>query len=285
MAEDNLPHKKKRNRKIRPLPEFKVCIECGGDPKPRAEFYISKDKTSTGRPKLKLAARCKSCRRSIWSREHPKKPRVKHASPRKLPIDQPKFCPKCGALKSPDEFGKRNRNGYIALASRCIPCARTPSEQQKIYDGTRRQRVKADPERNARHRAYSATKFQANKERIRLRNIEARRREPEKVRLRAIANVMRRRAFGCDKSLPEVRAAVSETLDAYRIGDQYWDVYESRLIDAPTIDHLTAVTRGGTNSADNLTVTSRSNNSSKSTLPLIVWLAKRAARLQSSRSS
>jgi hypothetical protein len=143
----------------------------------------------------------------------------------------------------------------------------------------------SDPSISKREKAYLADHFQRNKERIRLRNIEERRRNPEKHRLRAVANIARRRAFGDDRKMPEVREAIASALESYRIGDQYWDVYESKLIDVPTVDHLSAISRGGTNAPDNLTVTSRENNSSKGTLPLIVWLAKRADRTRKQQLS
>lgn len=200
-----------------------------------------------------------------------------YPSTRKLPIDVPRTCTLCGKEQSPDSFSKRSRGSYLALSARCIPCAKTPPSVQKTYDQRRAAAVVLDPTRNELQKNYAAKYFQENKERIRLRNIEARKRDPEKTRVRTIANIMRRRALGCDERISEVRAAVYETLEAYRVGNLYWDAYESRLIEKPTIDHLSAVTCGGTNSAENLTVTSRANNSSKGTLPLLVWLSKRAA--------
>ncbi len=83
----------------------------------------------------------------------------------------------------------------------------------------------------------------------------------------------------------DVYAAMAATLESYRIGSLYWDAYDSKLIENPTIDHIIPVSRGGTNQESNFALTSKSNNSSKNSLPLLVWLAKRAEQQRAANGS
>ena len=101
------------------------------------------------------------------------------------------------------------------------------------------------------------------------------------MRKRYIANIYKKIAMGCDKRLKHVRESIGEVLESYRVGDMYWDVYSSELIEKPTIDHIVPISSGGTNESANFCVTSLENNSSKNKMPLLVWLAKRAAKLAS----
>jgi hypothetical protein len=100
-------------------------------------------------------------------------------------------------------------------------------------------------------------------------------RNPEKRRLSVLACEHNRRAAKWRKSRGLCREAVEQTLALARIGDWYLDAYTGELIDNPTIDHVTPLSLGGTNDADNLCITSLANNSSKFNDVLIVWLVKR----------
>jgi 5-methylcytosine-specific restriction endonuclease McrA len=99
-------------------------------------------------------------------------------------------------------------------------------------------------------------------------------REKRRMTLR-ISQQARRIAGGWSKNSKAVRKAIEETLELARIGNQYLDAYTGELIDEPTIDHIIPISKGGTNDADNLCVTSLSNNSSKFNDSLLIWLIKR----------
>lgn len=132
-----------------------------------------------------------------------------------------------------------------------------------------------DPERTRAKAQYGAAYFQANKDAIRLRNKRFRDANPEKTRLRYLAAIYKRLARGCDKRKKHIQNAIAETLEAYRVGDLYWDVYSSELIAVPTIDHIVPLAAGGGNGAENFCVTSRANNTAKNRMPLLVWLLRR----------
>lgn len=264
-------------RAFKPIPIEKICIDC--QRKLSADnFSLIGFKTSTGRTGNKLRSCCKSC----YSLRGKAKRVLKGRKP-PHPVDQPRVCKKCKILKEPDNFWKR-----LSLGINKVPTLDSVCHKCKFIDAKRR--ADADPERYKKYRhvsrqgrdkakwaAYAAEYFQDNKEKIRLRNIEFRKKNPEKMRARYIAAIYKRRAF-CDKREPVIREAIQSCLESYRIGDMYWDVYDSCLIEKPTIDHVLAVSRGGTNSMENFCVTSTTNNSSKNAQPLLVWLAKRAAK-------
>jgi hypothetical protein len=153
---------------------------------------------------------------------------------------------------------------------------------EKAKEHSRKSWAKADKQKS---REYQAKHFQENKEKIRLRNKEFRDANLENVRLRYLAAIYKRRAFGCDRRKSEVKAAISVALESYRIGDLYWDVYDSRLIEVPTVDHVVPVSLGGTNHEDNFVVTSLANNSSKNKTPLLLWMLRRRQREDANRNN
>jgi hypothetical protein len=136
--------------------------------------------------------------------------------------------------------------------------------------------------------AQAAAYYEANKDRIRERDKARRKAEKETAKTRwrseRLAKKARRDA-GWRKEAPAIQVAVTECLESYRIGNQYWDVYESQLIDNPTIDHIVPVTAAGTHTADNFCITSLENNASKGNRSLLVWLAKRARRFAAAAKS
>lgn len=246
----------------KPLPAEKRCIDCKAV-KPQGDFAIVNYTTGTGKRSQKMKPNCKACQGLRDAKRYVAHPHVPHG------LEKPKYCRVCKSTKPAVEFGRVKRSsGEVALYSNCKSCVR---ERGKKYVSKHRVRRPVD------YAIYGRQWYIANKERIRIRNQEFRKANPEKMRARYIAAIYKRKAFGCDKKNPEVRRAIEATLESYRIGDQYWDVYESKLIDKPTIDHIVPLSAGGDNSADNFTVTSLSNNSSKNKLPLTVWLTKRVA--------
>jgi 5-methylcytosine-specific restriction endonuclease McrA len=68
---------------------------------------------------------------------------------------------------------------------------------------------------------------------------------------------------------------IEYTLESYRIGERYWDVYSSQLISKPEIDHITPIVDAGGNEWPNMAVTSRRNNAAKGGLPLLQYLLAR----------
>lgn len=280
MAEESIPQEKKlRNRSLWPLPESKRCTKCD-TVQDACNFKVREYKTSTGRDSRKLHSMCHPCRLKYNYSKFKRKgtPKGKPAHP----IDQPKTCPKCKVITEPEGFYLlQGKSGKKYLASYCKECCRKIEfslEKRREYDLKRRRKEDSDPERLAKKKAWHADNFQENKERIRLRNMQRRRDRPDIVRARAIASAIRRSSFGDNRRIPEIKQAVADALDSYRIGGMYWDVYESKLIEVPTVDHIDPISRGGLNVFENLTVTGLATNSSKGSLPLIVWMAKRAAR-------
>lgn len=280
MADESIPQKNPYSRRACwPLPESKRCAKCD-TVQDACNFQVREYKTSTGRDSRKLHSMCHPCRlKHNYSKFKPKgTPKGKPAHP----IDQPKQCRSCKEIKGPECFYILTRYlGRKYLSTNCSECLRKKEyslEKRREYDLKRRRKEDADPERLAKKKAWHAENFQENKERIRLRNMQRRRDRPDIVRARAIASAIRRSSFGDNRRIPEIKKAVADALDSYRIGDMYWDVYESKLIEVPTVDHIDPISRGGLNVFENLTVTGLATNSSKGSLPLIVWMAKRAAR-------
>jgi hypothetical protein len=231
-------------RKAGPLPTEKRCSTCRAV-KPASGFQSVAYTTPIGSRLRKLRSNCKACaeikrkvRYDATYVAHPRAPR-----PRKVRDF------KAERLADPEKFRAYER---------------------KYAAGTR-----MDPERNRLSQEYQAAHYQANKESIRLRNKRFRDANLEKTRLRYLAAIYKRIARGCDKRNKDIRNAIAATLDAYRVGDLYWDVYSSELIAVPTIDHIVPLAAGGGNGAENFCVTSGANNTAKNRTPLLIWLLKR----------
>ena len=218
-----------------------------------------------------------------------------------------KTCTVCGEEKPLDEFYARMRYGALRPYARCKECLKAyereryephpkprqtaedkkarVSRWQKANRGKMSQWKRTSREKKLdQYKARDAEYYQRAKEQIRQRLAIWRDANREVVRLRSKASTLARRAKGWRGDLKAIGLAVQDCLEGYRIGDRYWDVYESRLIDEPTIDHIVPVSAGGTHTLENFCVTSHALNSSKSDLPLIVWLARRAALLKSGDS-
>lgn len=118
--------------------------------------------------------------------------------------------------------------------------------------------------------------YKANRERNKKTQDAWREANPDKVMMHARASSHNRRALGFGNISKATRAAINESLESYRIGNMYWDVYGCELIEKPTIDHIVPLVSGGSNDSENLAPTSRSLNCSKNDKPLIVWMAEGA---------
>lgn len=93
--------------------DSKTCRQCGDD-KPLGEF------SKNSHTKDRRGSNCKSCD-SARHRQRSARIRAKNADGPDLPPE--KTCPKCGQLKSSNEFGS-NLSREDGLAYSCKPCAR-----------------------------------------------------------------------------------------------------------------------------------------------------------------
>jgi 5-methylcytosine-specific restriction endonuclease McrA len=204
--------------------------------------------------------------------------------------NEQKRCARCGQVKPVEEFpfgSWRTRANGIRKRYRDSYCADCRKEYSRTSPSIRAS--KAAYQRKYRLRDPEAFKV---KKRISRQNhptthnarskrwVEA---NPEKRRLTTRICEQKRRAMAWSKKQPDVRAAIEQALELARFGDKYLDAYSGDLIDDPTIDHIVPLSQGGSNDADNLCVTSLSNNSSKFNDTLLVWLVKRANRFASIR--
>lgn len=143
--------------------------------------------------------------------------------------------------------------------SRCKPCAR--------------ERRRAQHKKNrAQEIAKMTARRQANKGRYAASLRAYRAANREKTLLQRRISQQRRIAAMHGQ---EDRALIGRVLDEARVGEKYLDAYSGALIDKPVVDHIVPLSAGGAHAYENLCVTSRQNNSSKHSKPLLVWLATR----------
>jgi hypothetical protein len=266
------------------LPKSKKCPRCGQ----------TKDATAFGTRKFEgriyLKSKCRSCE-ADYAKELRLDPRIAELSRevtrrwRTKQKDDPEYRAakkasekqdyarhgkrRAKALRSKPEFrakdNKRSREWRAKNKGRTL----TPQQKAKLKASRRKSNLKKqlDADWVAADRARNKAWVLNNQDR---------------ARLYKSAYKSRRRANGGD--LPSIRHNFLACLESYRIGAQYWDVYESCLIDHPSIDHVVPIKSGGTNDVDNLCVTSLSNNSAKRELSLLMYLWKRAIQSQLRRS-
>ena len=127
-------------------------------------------------------------------------------------------------------------------------------------------------EETKRHRDYHAKNRTVLNEKARLYRVA----NAERVRIARVASEHARRITGYEPKRKEVAELIQYVFESYRIGEKYLDPYSGDLIDFPTLDHIVALSKGGENHLDNLTVTSLSNNISKHNKPLLIWMLHRA---------
>ena len=261
------------------LPKSKRCPRCD-QTKDASEFNT---RWVDGR--LYLSSKCRPCA-TEYAREIRKDPRVhrlhleaQRRSKQKYADDPAhKLAIKEHARRDYAKNGKARRKAWLS----------TPEGKQKNSEQCRRWREKYPySERSEQHKAKArAACRKGNLKRQqdpawvaedKIRNRAWVLANKDRARSYKIAYNNRKRMGGADD------AAIKENffgcLEAYRIGNQYWDVYESCLIDEPTIDHIVPLKSGGTNDIDNLCVTSKSNNSAKREASLLMYLWKRAVAM------
>ncbi len=179
-----------------------------------------------------------------------------------------KRCCTCDQMKPVDDFyhqqyttnsGKRKTR----LKSECKVCGLSRGKETRkrlgreyLNKSLRRWRANNRDHSTAYHREY-------------------RKNNPAKAKLYGAAGYAKRRAAGF-VTTSEARAAIAQVLELYRVGDLYLDVYSGELIKNAAVDHIVPLSRGGGPELENLCVTSKHNNSSKSDNSLLIWMIKRA---------
>lgn len=200
------------------------------------------------------------------------------------------MCRRCGSKFPIGEFPVQSNahvDGSSLITHICRPCKNArnnstyPLRREKVLASCRSYRLRDPVATKLRKQAD----YQRNKVACNARSVKWARENPEKRAAIKVASEIARRKNGWSRNSRAVRVAIAQVLDSYRIGDQYWDVYESCLIDKPTIDHIVPLASGGSNDPDNLVPTSLSNNSSKSTNSILLWMLKKVNGLHLHRAT
>lgn len=226
--------------------------------------------TRVQRGRVYYKSKCRDCENRYAASRRIRKGTVKPPNdPAIVRVPLEKRCVRCGEIKAAGEFSRLNRTTrlgrpVIYLNSRCKPC-------ESRHGVLKHQK---DP---AKALARTLRYQKAHPERVAESKRRYRKQDHAQVLDRAW-NFKRKskRASGYNPASGEVKEAIEYTLEQYRIGDKYLDVYSGELIDEPTIDHIVPLHLGGDNSADNMCVTSIGNNSSKHCHSLLIWLVRRS---------
>lgn len=203
-----------------------------------------------------------------------------------------KTCGKCGAIKKLDGFAA-NKSGKFGRHSTCKACmsaaakASYKPEQRSAsnaayYESNKQSVLARTAAWAAANRDKTAGYTRAwrakHPDRQRAATMSWRSRNVQAQAAHDRENGFRRRSNGYSPGRAELRAAIDQCKESYRIGDRYLDAYTMELIDAPTIDHVVPLSLGGANVAENFVVTSRRNNSSKRDQSMIMFLWRMADR-------
>lgn len=193
-----------------------------------------------------------------------------------------KSCIVCGLVKLADGFYRyryttNQGKSSERLDSRCMPCARAARNKLRLglaaKEHTKRYRAANREHSLAMHRRHRA----ANRERLNKYLREYRARNREKVLRQRIVSEQKRQLRGYSRSRTDVARITNEALELARFWNLYMDAYSGTLIEKPVIDHIVPLSKGGDHSPENLCITSRANNSSKSASSLLHWLLRRCA--------
>lgn len=180
-----------------------------------------------------------------------------------------KKCCVCGLTHSKSAFGfyrytTSSGKRSVRINSRCKGCEKRL--RQERYARNRDREL-------ALMRKYK----EEHRDEINKKARESKRGDPSTLIARR-ASEAKRRASGYDRNTGEIKKTISAVLSMAKVGGGYLDEYSSKIIQDPTIDHIVPLSSGGTNFQDNLCVTSRFNNSSKHSRPLLRWLVYRCQR-------
>jgi hypothetical protein len=195
-----------------------------------------------------------------------KGPRIGPVFPR---IPSSRRCITCKLVRVASDFYQYvyitgNGKGSVRSESRCKDCSR------------QRRRSRHAVNREAEN---TATRLHhgAHREELRKYDQERRLKDLDKYRRDKVVSENKRRLRGFSRTAPHVKIEIEQALDMALFGDKYLDAYAGEFIERPTIDHIVPLHAGGTNTYDNLCVTSRANNSSKHRTSLLAWLVRRRA--------
>lgn len=180
-----------------------------------------------------------------------------------MPLKDPIACAAYKAAwyqKTKNNEGKRLRNALAQKTYRKNHRAKI-NKKKIAYE---KKRCLTDPEYREKQRARFAAKSVAARK---LGHVKRYRTMHQKARQYVLRS-------GGALAASDIRY----TIDSYRIGNRYLDVYTNELVEKPTIDHIVSIKDGGVNNWTNFAVTSAVENSSKGKKPLLVYLLSRMQR-------
>lgn len=189
------------------------------------------------------------------------------APAQRRPVKPDKVCCCCRLTKPVGEFSQyryvtcQNRTS-VRVSSRCRFCDAARRRERYVTTRTRE---------NAQSRAWKAAHRDHVKAQVRVHREAIR----PQVLLSRRASEVKRRLAGYNRCVRSVKALIVQALELARFGDRYLDAYTGDLIASPVIDHVDPLSRGGRHEAENICVTSREQNSSKSDTPLLLWMLRK----------
>lgn len=182
-------------------------------------------------------------------------------------IKADRICTMCKELQPWTAFNLyryRTNQNKMSLRSetRCRACC---SKRRKLRTDDPNQKVMA--------------RVSNKKNRLRKRTIELRKTWTEVNRdsirrWKVISEHKRRVLKMAAGSSMATRQEIEEIFNQARVGDLYLDAYTGELIDDPTLDHIVSLASGGLHVADNMCITSFSNNASKNRHSMLSFMLR-----------
>jgi hypothetical protein len=253
------------------LPEDKKCTLCH-EIKPAAQFLLHKRPSGN----RNLSTRCRACTNKLTSAKRTKRDRKRTS----FPYGTSRICKHCNQFKSSDELILNNSGRDVAVTNECKECRLRIQKEQRAKDNAKFRKWERDylgrltPEQKAARIEKLVVRNRKFSEQRNAKIRADRKINPIKYKAKDAASHNRVRDYVFNKTVTKIGKEVRFALEAYRVGDEYWDVYNSRLIKCPSIDHVIPLVSGGDNDRDNLVPTARGTNSSKGKRSLIVWMAR-----------
>lgn len=242
----------------------KRCSKCGED-KPLDDFYRSK-RGLHGR--YSSCKACKSAQSTTWVKQNREKRNETRAARRERRkaegpdvVVTEKRCPDCGATKPREQFGK-DRGARDGLQHRCKACARQ-RRRERVARNRQQEPVAVGTKRCSRCKRelavaqFSIKRTEADGRYCYCRECHSEMRDTDEYRERAVATVNRSRAR-------RQGAEGDATAEQRRAR---WDYYGGRCwmcgCEAEGMDHVIALSSGGSNWPANLRPACASCNASK----------------------
>jgi 5-methylcytosine-specific restriction endonuclease McrA len=179
-----------------------------------------------------------------------------------------KACSKCKQVKPTSEFGIK-RSTKSGLYSQCLPCTRLARAKyrQRCADSIKKQQ-RSNYLRNAEKRkAYAEAWHKANPDKFKSYQSISKKRNKESI----AANTRRRNAKRKENGIYKIS---KQELIKLNEGSCFYCGSTQRI----TVDHVVAISRGGTDSIGNLVSACKSCNSQKRQLTIMEWRLFRAKR-------